>query len=100
MHMDVSRDPGPGGLADIETEVHPVGMVHVAEGGLTALREAHHFFQGGGLGFFERGHMRVGGNHQVPGRIGIAVQQHKVPFGAQNHQVRDILMDAGRHLTE
>jgi len=36
----------------------------------------------------------------VPGRIGIAVQQNKVPFGAQDHQVRDILMDAGRHLTE
>ena len=84
VHVDVSGDAGPGGLADVHAEIDSVGMIELAQDAFHALAEHHHFHGGFRGEVAKLVEVLVGNDHDVAVGVGEGVQNDEAVAAAIN----------------
>src|SRR5579863_8716636 len=84
--MQMARNARSGGAAKVHAEVIALRMIRLLESHLHALRELHHLRKRRGIGCRKLGDVLVGDDHDVPARVGKAIEDDEILLGAKNDQ--------------
>src|ERR1700704_2585930 len=87
MHMNMAGHSGAGRFAQVHSQIEALRPVHLAQMYFRQPGHPHHLVENGFGSGFQAGNVLVGGNHQMPRRVRINIQDDKGPGTAMDYVI-------------